>query len=195
MPRGRIWPRGWGSLESETLLTLMPTWVRLTARALNLLPESFPCSTVELLPEWEATLGLPDECTGVLPTIQQRTAAVCCKFAARGGQSREYFIRVAKSLGYDIAIDTFKPFYAGQGRAGDPGYGEAWAFAWRVTVDGAATVTYFRAGNSAAGEPLADWGHDILQCFLTQYAPAETILIFAFSQPTLRGASRHVPNR
>lgn len=183
LPRGRIWHRGWGWLQAELLLLLMPTWVRLHARANNVLVETFPCSTIELLPEWEATLGLPDPCTGPLDTVQQRTAAVCAKFSARGGQSPAYFIALAEALGYTIEIETFKPFYASQGRAGDPLYDEQWAYVWRVAVTaGTNSVTvYFRAGESAAGEPLAMWGDKMLECLFHAIAPAHTVLTFVYS--------------
>lgn len=180
LPRGRIWHRGWGTVQAEQLLTLMPTWARIHASANALVGDVFPCSTVGMLPEWEASLGLPDPCTGPLPTIQQRTAAVCGKFAARGGQSREYFIHLAASLGYQIEINTFKPFYASQGRAGDRLYDEAWAFAWQVTVLASDTITYFRVGESAAGEPLEDWGHNLLECELSNYAPAHSTIIWGY---------------
>jgi len=181
LPRGRVWHRGWGTMQAQELLTLMPTWARLHASANAVVPDVFPCSTVGMLPEWEATLGLPDPCTGPLPTVQQRTAAVCGKFVARGGSSRAYFIHLAASLGFQIEIDTFKPFYASQARAGDPLYSEEWAYAWRVTVQSESTVIYFRAGESSAGEPLADWGHDLLHCMFVQYAPADSIIIWGYA--------------
>ena len=108
LPRGRVWHRGWGKVEAQDLLTLMPTWVRLNGRANDLIADAFPCTTDGLLPEWEATLGLPDPCTGPLDTIQERVAAVCAKFTARGGQSIAYFIAIAESLGYvGVTIDEF----------------------------------------------------------------------------------------
>lgn len=180
LPRGKVWQRGWGTLQAAQLLTLMPTWVRLHLRAENLLVDAFPCSTLELLPEWEASLGLPDPCTGPLATLQERQAAVCAKFSARGGQSKEYFIRLAASLGYQIRIDTFKPFYASEGRAGDPLYSEAWAYTMRVTVYGAETITYFRAGLSTAGEPLESWGSGLLPCLFASSAPAWVTIIWSY---------------
>ena len=180
LPRGRIWQRAWGTVQAEQLLTLMPTWVRLNARATNLIIDSFPCSTVELLPEWEASLGLPDPCTGPLATLQARTAAVCAKFAARGGQSQEYFIRLAASLGYQIEIETFKPFYASQGYAGYPCYDEQWAYCWRIIVQGDDTVVWFRASASAAQEPLADYLATLVQCVIENLKPADSTIIWAY---------------
>ncbi|HEX3350370.1 MAG TPA: putative phage tail protein [Acetobacteraceae bacterium] len=182
LPRGRIWQRGWGTLQAEVLLTLMPTWARLHARANGLLPDAFPCSTVELLPEWEATLGLPDPCVQPpLATLQQRTAAVCAKFAARGGQSQAYYRHLAASLGYQIEIETFTPFRVGWSQAGDALCGAEWAFGWRIVVQGdVGTVTYFRTGKSAVGEPLASWGIAALQCIFENNMPAHTVPIWSY---------------
>jgi uncharacterized protein YmfQ (DUF2313 family) len=180
LPRGRVWHSGWGTTQAADLLTLMPTWVRLHERANDAIVEAFPCTTTEMLPEWEASLGLPDPCTGPLDTLQQRTAAVCGKFVGRGGQSKEYFIHLAASLGYQITIETFKPFYASQGRAGDPLYDEQWAYAWRVVVQGSDTIVWFRASTSAAQEPLADYLSDLLQCTIERLKPADTIIIWGY---------------
>src|ERR1700751_3374492 len=113
LPRGRVWHRGWGWLQDADLLALMPTWARLQADINRLIGEIFPCSTTELLPEWEETLGLPDDCIGPLATTDQRRQAVCAKFGARGGQSVDYFIRLANSLGYDAIIIQYAPFRCG----------------------------------------------------------------------------------
>ena len=183
LPRGRVWHRGWGTLQAADLLTLMPTWARLHARANDLIGEVFPCSTTEMLPEWEATLGLPDPCVQPpLATIQQRTAAVCAKFVARGGASQAYFIHLAASLGFLIEIDTFTPFRVGHSRTGDRLYGAEWAFAWRVVVQGApGTITYFRVGASAAGEPLAAWGIKQLECMFEASKPANSQIIWSYN--------------
>jgi uncharacterized protein YmfQ (DUF2313 family) len=180
LPRGRIWQRGWGTFQAAALLTLMPTWVRLHGRLNALIAETFPCSTFELLPEWEASLGLPDECIGALDTIQQRQAAVCAKFCARGGQSEQYFIDLAAAAGFDIYIVTFSPFRVGINSVGQPLNGEDWAFTWGIIAP-PTTVTYFRTGVSTAGEPLATWGNKTLICLIERYAPAHTIPVFRFT--------------
>lgn len=190
LPRGRVWHRGWGWLQAEALLTLMPAWVRLHGRLNDLIAEIFPCSTVELLPEWEATLGLPDECIGELDTVQQRQDAVCAKFRARGGQSVDYFIALAASAGYTITIEQFAPFRASINCAGDPLYSEAWTYVWQINAE-VTTIVYFSADVSHAGEPLASWGNDILQCLIERYAPAHTDPIWNFGGASVwdRGTS------
>lgn len=190
LPRGRVWHRGWGWLQAEVLLTLMPAWVRLHGRLNDLIAEIFPCSTYELLPEWEATLGLPDECIGELDTIAQRQAAVCTKFRARGGQSVDYFIALAAAAGYTITIEQFAPFRASINSAGDPLYSEDWAYTWQINAD-ATTIVYFTADHSVAGDPLAAWGNETLMCLIERYAPAHTTIIWGFGGASVwdRGTS------
>lgn len=182
LPRGRVWQRGWGTLQAAYLITLMPTWARLHASLNGIVADVFPCTTVAMLPEWEATLGLPDPCVQPpLATLQQRTAAVCGKWSARGGQSVEYFERLAAGLGFQITIQTFAPFRTGRSRTGDRLYSEEWAYAWRIDVQGnVGSIVYFRTGQSAAGEPLQTWGIAQLECIIGAMAPAHTIPIFAY---------------
>jgi uncharacterized protein YmfQ (DUF2313 family) len=180
LPRGRIWHRGWGTVQAQDLLTLMPTWAAVDARGGNLIIDAFPCSTDELLPEWEATLGLPDECTGPLDMLQQRQAAVCAKFAARGGASIDYFLQVAASLGFQIQIETYQPFYADISSAGDYLYDDAWAYTWTVIAQ-QTEVIWFSAGINSAGDPLASWGSQLLECAFNAIKPAHTTIIFRYA--------------
>jgi len=175
LPRGRVWHRGWGTLQAQHLLTLMPTWARLHGRANELVEDIFPCSTNDLLPEWEATLGLPDPCTGPLDSIQERVAAVCTKFRARGGQSVAYFIAVAESLGFSITIDQFLATVPNP----------ELAFTWRVNIYQQTSIVWFRAGISTAGDPLASWGSNLLECALEALKPAHTTIIFAYHNDTV----------
>jgi uncharacterized protein YmfQ (DUF2313 family) len=176
LPRGRVWHRGWGTLQAQHLLTLMPTWARLHARANEVLVETFPCTVApEMLPEWEATLGLPD--CGPLGTIQQRQAAVCAKFRSRGGQSIPYYLELLAAHGYpDITIEESgggAPFRVEVSRVEEPLNGEGNIFAWSITAP-ETPVTYFTADHSTVGEPLASWGDDQLACLIHMYAPAHT---------------------
>jgi len=181
LPRGRVWHRGLGTLQAQDLLTLMPTPARLDQRAQQLLIDAFPCSTSELLPEWEASLGLPDPCTGPLNSIEARQLAVCSKFAARGGASMAYFIGLAAALGVDITITQFSPFYAGRNRVGQRLFNTGWAYVWQVTLSGE-VVNYFRTGTSRVGERLVTLSDvaSILQCVFNAYKPAHTTVIFSY---------------
>jgi uncharacterized protein YmfQ (DUF2313 family) len=182
LPRGRVWQRGLEFVQAADLETLMPTWVRLQNALNTLIAQIFPCTTTQLLPEWEETLGIPDDCTGTLGTLQEQQQAVCLKFTARGGQSKAYFINIAQQLGYTITITEFAPFRAGINRAGDNVYGYGWAFTWQIMAT--SPMIYFRAGISDAGDPLRSWGSKLFECTMDAIKPAHTILIFAYTQPT-----------
>lgn len=134
----------------------------------------------EGLADWERVLRLPDPCLiGEQQTIRQRVQAVLSKLQGRGGQSRPFFIALAKALGYDITITVFRPARAGLARAGDAVNGGDWSFTWRVNAP-AVTVNQAAAGLAGAGDPLAAWGNKALECRLGQMRPAESILIFGY---------------
>lgn len=179
MPRGLVWPRDPTAVMAQVINGLAPTWVRHTQANNDLLVDAFPATAVELLPEWEATLGLPDPCAGPSPTLQGRQQQVVARLTNSGGQSVPYFIAYAKTLGYAVTVTEFAPFRAGQSSAGAPCGIVDWAFTWQINAP-AETITYFCAGLSSAGEPLAAWGNTVLQCELTAIKPAHTILNFAY---------------
>jgi uncharacterized protein YmfQ (DUF2313 family) len=180
LPPGRAWPRDLDAPIVRFLAALARGDQRLAARAAQLLVDAFPGTTLELLPEWEESLGLPDPCAGAAPTIEQRRAQVVARLISTGGQSIPYFVAVAAALGFAITITEPGPFRAGISRAGDSDFGDAWPNVWQVNspLD---TVTFFRAGHGAAGEPLAVWGNAVLECELKRLSPAHTLLLFAYS--------------
>lgn len=134
----------------------------------------------EGLADWERELGLPDPClVGQAQTVGQRVQAVISKLPGRAGQSKPFFITLAKSLGYDITITTFRPARVGVARAGDPINGGDWNFTWHVNAP-AVTASHARAGITGAGDPLTAWGNKALECRLGQMKPAESILLFGY---------------
>lgn len=139
----------------------------------------FP-DTGEGLADWERVLALPDPClVGETQTIRQRVQAVVSKWQGTAGQSQAFFIALAEALGYRISISVFRPAFAGSARAGDAINGGVWDFAWRVNAP-AVSVSIAVAGLTGAGDPLAAWGNQLLECRLNQLKPAESILIFAY---------------
>lgn len=180
LPRGHAWPRAPGAVQTSALAGLTPIYERHNLRANHLLVDAFPTTTLELLPEWEAALGLPDPCAGIAPTLQARRAQVVARFTSAGGQSVLYIKAVALSLGYVIDITQFIPARAGILRAGQPVCGNDFAHAWRVTA-ALNTKFAFRAGASLAGEPLSSIGNAVLECELRQIAPAHTTVFFTYT--------------
>ncbi|MBB3256853.1 uncharacterized protein YmfQ (DUF2313 family) [Paraburkholderia bannensis] len=181
MPRGLVWPRDPASVQAQVIAGLSPTWQRHTAANNQLLVDAFPATSVELLPEWESTLGLPDPCAGESPTLQGRQQQVVARLTNSGGQSIPYYTAFAKALGFEVTVTEFTPFRVGQQSIGAALGTQDWAFTWRINAP-AQTVTYFSTGQSYVGQALASWGSAVLECELRTIKPAHTYLNFAYGE-------------
>ena len=167
LPRGRAWSRVLRSVAVQVLAGLFPVFEFNTARAARLIAEAMPTTTIELLREWELSLGLPDACEEPAVTLAQRRAAVAAKWAADGGQSVGYYIAVAAAFGFAITITE----------------GSAASYAWTVHAP-STTVSRFQFGAGVFGDPFAAWGNTRLECLLRRIAPAHTQLYFAYGSGT-----------
>lgn len=130
-PRGPAWANDPASIQGKTLAALALTLWRSDAAAVQLLKDSAPGTTIALIDEWEASVGLA---APVGATIEQRRSRVLARLIGAGGQSRCRFIAFAAALGFTIAIDNFAPLRVGHFRVGDAVYGNAWGSAWRVRI-------------------------------------------------------------
>lgn len=116
-------------------------------------------------------------------TQQERRENVLVKMAATGGLSIPYFISLGASLGYTITITELGAFQAGVNRCGDRLYAEDIRWVWQVNVLGASTPLYrFRAGASAAGEPLLAFGESVLESTFKDLKPAFTDCYFTYEE-------------
>lgn len=180
LPSGAAWPRDPESQLMRFIGGLAVEFSRLDARAAQLLAETDPASTTELLPDWERVVGLPDPCVTLAQTVAQRRQALEGRLTAVGGQSRRFFIELAARLGYSITIDEFASAGAATA-AGISFTGDEWAHIWRVNVPTSVSITEFRAGAGAAGEPLRAWSNEVLECQFNRYKPAHTRVLFAYA--------------
>ncbi len=167
LPPGLAWSRDPDCVRTQALAGLAPTFERVNSDAVGLLIDAFPATAVNLLPEWEAALGLPDPCLGPNPTIAQRQASVVARLANAGGQSVPFFIALALTLGWTITITEFTG-------------STALANTWQVNVHGSG-VQRFKA-DDAAGEYLSSVSSavDVLECEFKRLCPAHTVLQWNF---------------
>ncbi len=157
MPAGPVWPRERNAVLPQVAAALVRTYEQMTFRAAALLADAPMYTLNERLSEWEATLGLPDPCAGLAPTVELRRQGVAAAIAARGGQSIPYFTAIALLLGSVIEVEEFTPFQAGVSGAGNSCCGPGWAHVWWV-------------GRHGSNPPM--------ECTLRRYAPAHTRLEF-----------------
>jgi len=154
LPTGPAWPRHAWSTLAQTVFGLADYWGFVDGRAADLLEiESDPRTTVELLPDWERSFGLPDPCYAEPLSVYDRQVALVQRMTILGGQSRQFFIDAAAQIGYTISITEYRPFMVGIDRCGDN----------RVIGDG----TYLRDEfGHAIVDPL---GHPVANGVLSEY--------------------------
>lgn len=115
LPRGVLWRLDPDSFLSKLLLGIAEELARIDARGEDLQREWSPATATaaECLDDWERVLGLPDPLLENPPTVEaDRQVAATSKYVMRGGQSRQYMIDLAASLGFVATIeDGVTPYH------------------------------------------------------------------------------------
>jgi uncharacterized protein YmfQ (DUF2313 family) len=181
-PIGLAWNVDEGSEYSNILYAFANSLAKFDGQVNEIfLKELNPLTATKLLPEWERLLSLPDSCSPDNQTLLQRREAAYSRWIMKGGQSKAYFIALAKSLGYEITIDSYKPFIVGLSGCGDLLNPIDMRFAWRVNVPGERAY-YFRTGESACGERLLQIVPATqLECIFRKLQPSYSDLFFNYS--------------
>ena len=179
LPPGPAW-----DLDAPSVLTkFLEAWsqelARIQARADSLVAEADPCTTNEVLADYERIFGLPTDCmTGIIQTLQQRHSALVAQMTGIGGQSISYFINLAASAGYTITITEFTASTVAMTVA-DAIVGGDWTATWQVNAVLNA-VTNFLA-DSLVDEALGSWGNTQLECLINRFKPAHTHALFSYT--------------
>lgn len=169
MPRGRIWPRDVSSVQAKVLAGLTKVYEAQNKRANNLLVDAFPSTAAELLPEWEATLGLTSNSAGPAATVSARQALVVARLVGANGIAAGDFADYAALLGYSVTVKGNAPFRCGQSRAG----------AHVGAIDRMfECIVIARALSSM---PFGDYGPLLLRQEMQRLWPPYAVLTFIFS--------------
>lgn len=181
LPKGKLWEAAPGTYLDKFLEGFAVELSRIDDRAQKLLEEADPRTTLELLDEWEAMTGLPDDCTGAEVTINDRRSAVLAKLTFNQSTNKQFYVDLANSLGYEIDLDdviTYNPFRVGD-RVGERLNGMAWAHAFGLVL-GENTTRLFRVEESVVGERLVEFGDATLECLIERYKPAHSSVLFNY---------------
>jgi len=179
LPRGILWDSLVEHELGELLRAQAKEYARIDARTDDLLKEADPRKTYEMLIDWETDFGLPEKCTDEALTLEQRNKVLHAKVTNLGGQSRQFFIDLAKGLGYDITITEFSIFNF-ESSFEDPMTDENWLFVWRVNAP-EETINYMTV-ESGLDEPYATWGNERLECSINRLKPDHTTVLFAYGE-------------
>ena len=162
LPRGALWNFPVGGMLEALLLAIDDGLNAAEADVENILVESDPRTTTMLLPDWEATCGLPDGCIPGGGSTAQRRLAVVGRLVATGGASKDYFINLAATYGYTITID------------------EPALHTWRVISPLASGLVYSTC-NGTCDDQLQTYGNQQLECFINRLKPAHTVAEFEYT--------------
>ena len=186
LPRGRVWTREDEGTQAAVLDALSFTAAGIDSSALTLIAAGFPATADQLLPEWDATLGLPDPCFGPFASDAENRQQVVAKFIGTGGQSIAYYVALAASLGYTITVTEFFEHTVIRDIT-VPIYGNDWPFTWLVTVTGTPPPHWHHV-DDPVDDPLSEYiatpNENALACLLRRYAPAHTVVAFDFNAIT-----------
>lgn len=192
LPRGAAWEIELGDVRDKFLEAIAQELARVEARGVDLFNEGDPRTALEMLPDWEQAVSLPDSIVTEIPaSVTERRIAILTKLLARGGASPQYFIDLAAVMGFLITITEYTSSVARSGRlrSGDRIYGTAWAYAWKVNVDlsspaldgwaGASII--FRSGTGRSGGRLRSWNGPVLEAVIRLRKPSHTVVLFSYS--------------
>lgn len=166
--------------EMAALLLKLGDWLaRAGERAALLQAEASPHHTLQLLPEWEASLGLPDSCSVGTPTLAERRAALNARLTDAGGARTPRFLQIATALGYPGATVARFKIHTCEQSCEEPLRSEAWRFSWVLAVPSSVTVTESTC-ESAADDPLRVWGNTQLNCIMARECPQPSTVLITY---------------
>lgn len=164
-PRGRAWNLHDGSVLMQVLSAIAQAAVDVELQIRRFGAEADPLRTLELLPEWEASLGLPDECLGSSQSVDERRAAIVTRLVGLQGASEPDILAFLSGLGFTVTIGHFEVCRIGTWTIAEPLLGPAWQFAIEIR--------YFGAGD-----------RDLLRCALSHRLPAHVAAVYCFGEFT-----------
>ena len=177
LPQGLAWARDRLSNLGRLIEVMADERRQRHERSLILLEaEAVPTLSVELLPEWERALGLPDPCRAAPGTLAERHAEVADIFFADHAPTAENMVAWAARAGWNISIREQRDFVLGVSQLGDA-MGES-DFAWVVSVLDQ-NIDFFRLGQNALGDPFWTWPDlATLECVLRRANPGHLQIYF-----------------
>ena len=104
LPKGSAWTRSTSSFLHEVMYGLAGEFSRIDGRSEDLLVERSTLTTSELISDHETDLGIPDDCSILAETLDERRQYANAKLIAYGRQNPAYFIELAAALGYSCTI-------------------------------------------------------------------------------------------
>lgn len=175
-PVGAAWCRAPGSVLRGVIDAIGAVLARLHTSAEQTLGQAIPERARSMLPELEASVGLPTACLPELaPTLPLRAAEAALRWRAIGGASPAYFVALARSAGFVTRITEYRPSRFGQPLFGAALVDAAASHWWKLSVESDGGGGAFQFADNRFGDPFAWPGRiDALKCLIAAAMPAHT---------------------
>ena len=163
---------------------LAKEFVRMECAMVELEEQHNPANTTTFIEEWEASLGIPDDCFNTNGTLDERRLNIVVKFAGMNLQTRQDFIDLAALYGFDVefqmlidrGVKVFPLTFPITFQVANP-----------LDMNFVVFVRFLNAtAPAAAGFPFtfpitfADAGLNIVQCLFNKLKPVDVKLVFEF---------------
>lgn len=179
LPRGRAWAREPGTGMAALIAAIAQRFAELDGVFSRLLEDIRPNTTVDLLPEWERLVGLPDDCSALGAGLLQRRGAVLDKIVSQPNLNPSSYEALAAKMGAEITIAEHDQARAGRIAGLDTTNGK-WRFVWWVRIDNDSTRFFTTLSDTET--PLVDFDRNTeLECRLRKAAPAHTHLVVGYA--------------
>lgn len=166
--------------ELDAVLGWMATFLaEVDVRADIVRTEANPQRAVQLLAEWEGSLGLPDSCTVGAQTIAERQIAVTQKLTDRRGARISRYVQLAAMLGYPGATTKRFSYHNCEMSCETPVNEISSRFVWMLNVP-AGTRVVESTVESGTDDPLVVWGDSVLECVIHRETPAISSALIAY---------------
>lgn len=184
MPRGVAFNPDRGDIQE--ILKRTAYYLNETDRRLRIVwAESNPYQALQLLPEWEESFGLPNECyVAGTQTLDERKQAVINKWEDLGGDRVERYINIAKNLGYKDASVTRFRYHTCELNCEQPINEKEWRFVWLLNTKESTKIKEATC-QSGVDDPLRVWGDTILECVIAKESASHVIVLFGYGDKFL----------
>jgi len=174
LPRGLLWEG-----DNPLIEGLSPSFARVHGRAADLMRETNPGESVELIDRYEALCGLPDACApdGV-QTLSQRQRRLAAKVNGTGGINESFYLNQLASLGYSGITITQ---YQNETQSPNSEWGDKWRYYWQVNIPEDASVNWMTCA-SDCNESIRTWGDTVIECVIDKLCPSHTVVIFSYPE-------------
>jgi uncharacterized protein YmfQ (DUF2313 family) len=178
LPSGKAWnaKKYPDSVMYGVIKGLVTEFERLEAVVKLISDEMDILKTTELLPNWEESVGIPDECFSSAFSLEQRRNNVVTKLSRIPGSiTEEDFLAVAEALGFEVTITPGAQIPIGELPGGTTA--DQQRYYMKVTILNAGELQGFPYTFPITFEESVQ---NMIQCVFNQMAPANVRVIYDF---------------